>query len=50
MSNLEQKVLDVAQRRPVWSVVMIAYQLNYPQQDVRAAIDRLIKIGKLQNA
>ena len=47
MTNLEQRVLDVIQRRPVWSATMIAYQLNYPQQDVKAAIDRLNQIGKL---
>ena len=50
MNNLEQRVLDAVQRRPVWSNTMIAYQLNYPQQDVKAAIDRLVKTGKLQSA
>ncbi|MBD1864040.1 MULTISPECIES: hypothetical protein [Trichocoleus] len=50
MTNLEQSVFDVVRRRPVWSVVMIAYQLNYPQQDVKAALDRLVETGRLQNA
>jgi hypothetical protein len=49
MTNLEQSVLAVAQRRPVWSVLMIAYQLNYPPQDVKDALDRLVKTGRLQS-